>query len=311
MLTTESITFGKYKGFTLGHVLKDRSYCKWLLDQDWFKNDHEYLYNRINEYDPTAYFLLQNQGDPTEFMDSYQYFNLVGAQDVSLPLTDAERSCYAYYIEMIQGLRDSIFLRMENDEVNPYDIKAPTKWLQEFERTRGIPRGDFKDFLSAYELPNLPYIIERIKREGGIEYKGAKSFLIAKARSIDQEQWWEGVLKEKYGEDVSVQFKYGKCIFDFININTNTIFECKLGMKDFSNEQYIKYKLTLDKYRIIYLISTDAVIDMEKRVIYSTNGAYYQGYVVQIPLLKEPSYLDNLIGDFEVVELLDLRVLFG
>ena len=57
MLTSDSITFGKYKGFTLGHVLKDRGYCSWLLEQDWFQNGYEYLYNRIKEYKPLVYFL--------------------------------------------------------------------------------------------------------------------------------------------------------------------------------------------------------------------------------------------------------------
>lgn len=311
MLTTESITFGKYKGFTLGHVLKDRSYCKWLLEQDWFKTDYEYLYNRINEYDPTTYFLLKDKGDPNEFMDNYQYFNLIEAKDVELPLSDSERTCYEYYIDIIRNIRNNIFLRMENDEINPYDIKAPTKWLQEFERSRGIPRAEFKEFLASYELPNIPHIIERIKKEGGIQYNGAKSFLIAKARSVKQEKWWENILKAKYGESLGVQFKYCNCIFDFINITTNTIFECKLGMKDFSDDQYNKYKLTLNKYRIIYLIATDAVIDMEKCIIYTTNKSYYQGYIDKIPLMKEASYLDNLIIEFSLLEILDLDVLFG
>ena len=311
MLTTESITFGKYNGFTLGHVLKDRNYCNWLLEQEWFQNDYEYLYNRINEYDPTIYFLIKDKGDPNEFLDSYQYFNLVGVENVELPLSNSDKICYEYYIQMIQRFRNDILIRMENDEENPYDIKAPTKWLQEFERLCGIPRIEFKNFLSAYELPNLPYIIERIKKEGGIEYKGAQSFLIAKARSVEQEKWWEDVLKSKYGESLGIQFKYKNCIFDFININTNTIFECKLGMKDFSEDQHTKYKLTLNKYRIIYLIATNAVIDMDKQTIYSNNISYYEGYINKIPKLKSPSYLDNLIIEFNLVEIMDLPSLFG
>ena len=59
---------------------------------------------------------------------------------------------------------------------------------------------------------------EDIKKEGGIEYKGAKSFLIAKKNSQNQENFWEQILKEKYGEDIGTQFKYENCIFDFINI---------------------------------------------------------------------------------------------
>jgi hypothetical protein len=200
---------------------------------------------------------------------------------------------------------------MENDEENAFDIKAPTNWLNKFEKDCGIPRTEFKDFINAYGLPNIPYIIEDIKKEGGIEYKGAKSFLIAKARSEEQEKYWEQILKSKYGENIGTQFKYEKCIFDFINIITNTIFECKLSLKDFNEEQHIKYKLTLNKYRIIYLISRDCVIDMERGKIYTTNKDYYLLYLQQIVLMKESSYLDKIIMDFEIVLVEDLYSLFS
>jgi len=309
MLTSDSITFGKYKGFTLGHVLKDRGYCSWLLEQDWFQNGYEYLYNRIKEYKPLVYF-LKDINECGEFLEVYPYFNLYTTEEIGLPLTQCEKSCYGYYLKMVNLLKDKIYQRMENDEENPFDIKAPTNWLKNFEKECGIPRNDFKEFISAYELPNIPYIIEDIKKQGGIEYKGAKSFLIAKARSVDQEKWWEEILKSKYGEDLSTQFIYNKCIFDFINISTNTIFECKLGLKDFNEEQHTKYKLTLNKYRIIYLIGKDCVIDMEKRKIYTTNSEYYVLYLQQI-LLKQTNYLDNLIIDFEIVDIDDLSTLFG
>ena len=45
MLTNETITFGKYKGKTLGYIIKDRGYCDWLLKQSWFQNGYEYIYN--------------------------------------------------------------------------------------------------------------------------------------------------------------------------------------------------------------------------------------------------------------------------
>ena len=312
MLTTESITFGKYKGLTLGHVQKDRGYCKWLVDQDWFQTGYEYLYNRIKDYDPTIYFLVpMEENDENDFLVNYKYFNLVPVGEVIIPLTEVEKICYGYYIQLVGGLRDSILQRMENDDINPYDIKAPTKWLQTFERSCAIPRVEFKEFLQAYDLPNIPYIIERIKQEGGIEYMGAKSFLIAKSRSVDQEKWWEGILKDRYGESLCAQFKYGKCIFDFLNISTNTIFECKLGLKDFSGDQYSKYKLTLDKFRIIYLIGRDGVIDIEKMIVYTTNEAYYKGYLSDIPLMKSPSYLDDLLTTFTVQGVEDLGNLFG
>lgn len=311
MLTKESITFGKYKGWTLGHVLKDRGYCEWLVDQAWFQNDYEYLYNRIKEYKPRSYFLKNSKDDSEDFLANYQYFNLNNVTEIELPLSNVEKICYSFYLKMIDMLKEKIYERMENDEENIFDIKAPTKWLQSFEKEYGIPRKELKEFLASYDLPNIPYIIERIKKEGGIEYKGAQSFIIAKTRSEEQEKWWENILKDKYGEDIGTQFKYQKCIFDFINISTNTIFECKLGLKDFNEEQHNKYKLSLDKYRIVYLIGKDGVIDMERERIYTTNKDYYNLYLEEIILMKEPSYLDTLIKDFTILEIEDITTLFG
>ena len=37
---------------------------------------------------------------------------------------------------------------------------------------------------------------------------------------------------------IGTQFKYQKCIFDFICIPKITIYECKLGLKDFNEEQF-------------------------------------------------------------------------
>ncbi len=313
MLTNESITFGKYKGKTLGHVLKDRGYCAWLKDQEWFRKDYEYLYNRICEYDPRSYFLGSVLSECKEFLKDYEFFNLKPVKEIALPLTLAEQMCYEYYLEMILDLRGRVWRRLENEENNPYNIKAPTKWLQRFEKKCGIPRIEFKEFLSSYDLINIPYIVKRIKKEGGIEYRGAESFLIAKARSMDQEKWWEQVLKDRYGESLTVQHTYKGCIFDFLNIDTHTIFECKLGLKDFCDVQYKKYKLALEKYRIIYLISKDCVVDMEQKKIFTTNPEEYRAYLVSVPSLRKPSYLDILMiqEEFSVVEIEEVARLFG
>ena len=77
MLTSESVTFGKYKGLTLGHVLKDRQYCKWLLEQEWFREGYEYLFNRIKEYSPLDYFVKNDRRESDGFINSYKFFNLV------------------------------------------------------------------------------------------------------------------------------------------------------------------------------------------------------------------------------------------
>lgn len=310
-LNSDSITFGKYKNHTLTDVLKDRTYCKWLLEQEWFQNNYEYLYNRVKEFDPKVYFLKVYEGESSDFLENYQFFNLTQLEEIKLELTDNEKKCYEYYLRLVRELKEKINSRIEEGLPNPFDIKAPTKWLQKFEEDTGMKRDEFKTFLSSYELPNLPYIIERIKKEGGIEYKGARSFNIAKERSEAQEAYWEAILKERYGEDIGTQFKYENCIFDFINISTNTIFECKLGMKDFNEEQHKKYLLTLDKYRIIYLIGYDCVIQIERKVIYTKDRDKYILYKYQIPLMKNISEFDKLILDFEVVEVEDLSSLFN
>lgn len=312
MLSNNSITFGKYKGSSISQVLRDRSYCKWLLDQEWFITRYEYLYNRVKEYDPSIYFLNKNEEMlDNDFIDNYKYFNLTLPKDLQIELNIVDKTCYEYYLLMIQEIKNKLLERFEDEEEKPYNIKAPTKWLKRFERETGIPRESFKDFLSAYELPNIPYIIERVKAEGGIEYKGAQSFKIAKARSETQEKWWGEMLKEKYGENLGEQFKYEKCIFDFLNISTKTIFECKLGLKDFNEEQHRKYKISLKEYRIIYLISRDCVIEMEKNCIYTNNPDTYMLYLLQIPTMKTPSYLDILIQKFNIVEIENLATLFG
>ncbi len=204
-LEQDSITFGKYKGFTLSRVLRDRKYCAWLLEEDWFKTNYEFLYNRIKEYNPISYFILPSV-EEKNFLEDYTYFNLIPVSDLKIELNSVDKICYEYYLSLMKEIKEKICEMLENDEDNPYDIKAPTNWLKKFEKEFGIPRSDFKEFLEAYDLPNIPYIIERVKKEGGLEYKGAQSFNIAKSRSKSQESWWEDLLKSKYGENLRKKY---------------------------------------------------------------------------------------------------------
>ena len=201
---------------------------------------------------------------------------------------------------MIKNLRERIFERLENDQDNPYDIKAPINWLKRFEKEYGIPREDFKEFLAAYELPNIPYIVEDIKKEGGIEYKGAKSFKIAKKRSESQENWWEITLREKYGESLGTQFKYGNCIFDMIVIDEKIIYECKLDIKYLDDNQYIKYRKALKEYRIIYLIGYDAILNMEESTIYCLEPEKYINYLISLTKKNKLSLFDEIIRSFTI-----------
>jgi len=305
-LDLDSITFGKYTGCRLEHVLKDRSYSKWLLEQDWFQTNYEYLYNRVKSYDPKVYFFKKDI-ESMDFLEKYRYFNMVEVYNLKIKITEDETKCYKFYLDTIEDIKRKIVSRVENGEENIFDIKAPVKWLQKFEKDTGLSRDVFKEFLSSYELQNITYIIEDIKKEGGITYNGAQSFKIAKQRANLQEKWWESILKEKYGEDLGTQFKYENCIFDFINISTNTIFECKLGLKDFNEDQYKKYILALNKYRIIYIIGYDCVINIEKSIIYTTDVLKYILY--QQGECK--SKFDRIIKEYNVVKVEDLSTLFG
>ena len=301
-LYIDTITFGKYKGSTLKVMLKDLKYCKWLINEEWFERGYEYLYNIVKSYNPREYFInnTKNTNYENDFLNNYTYFNLKLIDNLDIDLSDIDIVCYKYYLSLINDLKYKIIERL--DKSNPYDIKSPTKWLQKFEKDTNLKREDFKNFICSYDLPNLTYIIEDIKKEGGIEYNGAKSFVIAKKKSLEQEEYWENILKDKYGDEIGIQFKFHNCFFDFINISSNTIYECKIGLKDYNDIQYQKYLLTLTEYNIIYLISNDCIININKKTIYTTNISYYLIYKSNIFKILKPSKLDMIIIDFDIID---------
>lgn len=301
MLTNETITFGKYRNKDVKVLLRDRNYCKWLLKQDWMKERYEYIWNIINSYNPKKYFVKDIEKDNISvFYKDYPFFHLTPPEELEIFLSDDEKKCYAYYREVINSLFYQIQILMEKGEPNIYNIKAPVNWLKKFEQEYDLTREDFKLFLYTYDLPNIPYIIEDIKKAGGIEYKGAKSFKIAKQNSLNQEEWWGDILKEKYKEKLGTQFQYNNCIFDFIHIDNNIIYECKLGLKDFNKEQYQKYLTTLGKYNIIYLISKDCVIDINRKKIFTSNLEKYLIRKVYVDF-------DKIIKDFEISYIEDIK----
>ena len=218
-LNINLITVGKYKDKYLQDMLKDRNYCKWIIQQDWFKESYEYLYNKVKEYDPKVYFY--NEREIINFIDDYKYFNFTPVDELKITLSESELLCYTFYLKTIDDLKTKIKVRMTKNDDNIYDITAPSKWLQKFENETELKREDFKAFITSYELPNITSILEDIKITGGIEYKGSQSFKIAKKRSNEQERYWEVILKEKYKDLLGTQFKYENCIFDFINISTH------------------------------------------------------------------------------------------
>lgn len=304
-LTVDTVTFGKHKGSTLQTLLKDRQYCGYLLSQDWFKESYTYLHARIEEHRPLDYFLhqVEEEDKSAELVFRYRPFLLKTVEDVresSLCLTPEELQCYAWYREAVSKLRDKVKDRVRLGVSDPYNIKAPPKYLQKFEEETGLKREALKEFQASYDLRGITSIVEDMKKEAGIDFKATKGFIIAKERSDKQEKFWSKVLKNYYKEHVSEQFKLDNCKFDFINIRTNTIFEAKLGFKDFNEKQYLKYKLILDRFKLVYLIGETTLIDLSKGVIYTTDYASVIEHQVNIPLSEKSTYLDEMIFDFEI-----------
>jgi len=309
-LREDTITFGKYKDLTLTKMLRDRKYCTWLLEQEWFCKQYEYLYNRVKNHNPRSYFVVKPHYEikmntsVEDFLSNYEYFHLCQNPDIELDTN--EKTCYSFYLENIEFLKRKIIENFEAGE-NPYNIKAPTSWLKKFEEKYVIPRDIFKEFLNAYDLPNLPYIVEDIKKMGGIEYKGAKSFIIAKEKSLEQEKFWEDLLKSNYGEDIGSQYKFRNCFFDFIRIKTNTLYECKLGMKDFNEDQHKKYLTALGYFSMVYLISRDCIVDLKEQIIYTTKPEQYESYFLT---LKEPNKFEEMVKNFPIIEIYNLDEYF-
>lgn len=305
------ITFGKYNSKSIDDVLKDRSYCKWLLQQEFFKNNYEYLYNRVKEFDPKIFFFspIELEGS---FIDTYKYFNLTPIDKLQISLTENELICYKYYLNMIYNFKQKIKDNIEQSKPNPYDIKAPVNWLNNFEKETKLSRDEFKKFINCYELNNLPYIIKDIKEQAGISYHGADIYNIVKERSLKQEAFWEKILKEKYGEDIGSQYKYDNSVFDFINISKKILYECKLNLKDFNIKQYDKYvKATKGTYEMIYLISDDCILNITKQVIYTKNVEKYQNEIVKLCTSNITNSLVNILLDSVLVETESINEIFN
>ena len=54
----------------------------------------------------------------------------------------------------------------------------------------------------------------------------------------------------------------------------------------------------MNKYRIIYLISNDCVIEIGRKGIFTTNPDKYKAYISRIDSKNTITYLDELIKDF-------------
>ena len=280
-ISEDSINFGKYKNLTIKELLKDRKYCKWLLEQDWFSQQYEYLSNRIKNHDPKKAFLMQVETKGS-FYNDYEYFNLTPLNKIEL--SEIDKQCYSYYLEIINNLREQIY---DNVSGNPYNVKLSPSWLKKFEKKYAMSRDIFKEFISSNDLKLITTIIEDIKLQGNIVYKGNKTFQIAKDNSKKQEKFWEDLLKKYYGDNITVQYKYLNCIFDFLNINSSILYECKLSLKNFNQDQFNKYSSIMNTYQIIYLIGYDCILSIKDKILYTTDKEKYRKHLIQNNVLNE------------------------
>ena len=128
-LTETTITFGKYKNKDLSSMLKDRNYCSWLIEQDWFLKNYEYLHNRLKEYCPKKLFVPEIKIDSStleKLLETYPYFHLIPISELKINLSENEKICYEYYIKLIKNIIEKL---TDNLDENPYNIKAPSGWL--------------------------------------------------------------------------------------------------------------------------------------------------------------------------------------
>lgn len=45
-----AVPFGKYRGQPVGKLLADRTYCRWLLTQDWLRQEYPELHRQLREH---------------------------------------------------------------------------------------------------------------------------------------------------------------------------------------------------------------------------------------------------------------------
>lgn len=300
-LSETYIPFGKYCGMSIDVLLKDRGYCNWLLQEPWFQN-YAYLYKRVQEYDPKSFFLPENPQtsfkDPQDFLENFPYFNLTKPENLKIQLPDFFITAYNFYLQLIQNLKNKILVNIGKENV--YNVVAPSKFLKKFEIETGLERIVLKTFLEQHDLPNILKILERIKKEGGLKYKGNKGWLIAKERSEDQEQWWLTRMKDVFQDDVSFQFNFQGSCFDFLHIKKKLLFECKLNIKDFSEEQYKRYLTTVGYYEIIYLIKKNTIIHIPRKKVYTEDDTtiFKLKQSMKIPSIK--TKFDDMIADFQI-----------
>ena len=150
-LNIYQITVGKYKGKYLKDLLRDRNYCQWLLQQDWFKESYEFLYNKIKEFDPKPYFIKKENKEEEikDFINEYKYFNLIPIEHLEIELSNSEKLCYSFYLKTIDDLKNKIEVRKTRKDNNIYDIIFIISSINEYYPCRITSLVEFLDFVKV------------------------------------------------------------------------------------------------------------------------------------------------------------------
>ena len=308
---TNHISFGKYKNKTLAHVLSDRNYCKWLLQQSWFIEDNEKLYTQILLYDPSTHFISKKIMDESEFscfdifIEKYPYFNLpVEPPNIELcPMTETDKIAYNCYRETIIALKQNC-IALHLVDSDPFNISGRIKWINNFSEqiSLDILKTFVKQFIQKYDLLSFQDIIREIKSFGGINYKGGQSYLIA-ARHISKiRDYWREILKQKYGSDMLCNYKYQKHKFDFVNIIKKRVYQCKLDLMQINEDRICSYNLSLNNdFEIIYLINKNYAINMTTRTILYDDLAVLPIFFHQSTVLSEPNNSIQIDNNSQII----------
>lgn len=314
VITPGLLTFGQYKGIIVEDVcFQDKQYCQWFVYKSDLPLRYPFIANFMKSFLESNPFKIKKERfeagiEPEIFINRYCYFFLPELKEIPLSsliidFKDEEKVCYNFYKKVMNNFKNQIIERV----IEPFNVKLPKNWLKNFEDETKLSRDVLKEFLSRRNLPPITLILEEIKLLGGIEYKGNNGFKIATERSKTQEAFWEVLLKKYFKDEITIQHKFENCIFDFLNAKTKVLYECKLGLKDFNEKQYIKYKIALDNsFKIVYLIGEDCIVHVHDKKIFTSNQIKYKIYFAT----KKKTKLDLIIENFEIIELKNIENYF-
>jgi len=139
-------------------------------------------------------------------------------------------------------------------------ISLPTSYTKPFGKKK------FRKCMLKYDLENPTLICQNIRNMLGVPTSVCDNFKKAKENSQTHENYWHEYLKYKHS-DIIPQYCYKDCRLDFISKTDKTIYECKLSIIYYNDNQHEKYKKRFPNYKIKYLFGSNCmyrVLDNKK-----------------------------------------------